>query len=426
MRQMMKNKVMFGLFVCAVVVVFLCGACAPKPPPKDKIRIGRAVSLTGPNALIAKSASIAVYDLWVDEVNAKGGIYVKEYKKRLPIELIVYDDESSNEKMRFLLTKLMVEDKVDLVLAPCGTTFLFGAAPVANRQNYILMGAEGGALQLLEYAAALPYFFAVLNFADTQVPALADVYKENGIKSVAIIYIDDLHGREYTGVATKEFELRGIEVKMARSTPMGIQDVSPLLEEAKARDVDAFIAFTYPGAGSILAPKQAIELGINFKAFHANVSANFGWFKAMFGEAAEGVTGGGAWNFKTSPGAKEFCDKFIPRYGEPGVDWWGHLFYWSSVQFLEQAIEKAGTLNQEKIKDVMAKETFETALGPTWFEEGRLAPACHPGEIGQWQKGVFEVVAPKEKVTAKFISPKPAWPEPKPEPEKEAEPKPEK
>jgi branched-chain amino acid transport system substrate-binding protein len=417
----MRHKVMFWLVICAVVGGFLCSACAPPPPAKDKIRIGRAVSLTGPNALIAKSASIPVYDLWINEVNAKGGIYVKEYKKRLPIEQIIYDDESSHEKMRFLLQKLIVEDKVDFIFAPCGTTFLFAAAPVANRYKHILFGAEGGALQIGEYADALPYFFAVLNFADTQMPAMADLYKENGIKSVAIIYIDDLHGREYTSVATAELEKRGIDVKMARSVPMGIQDVSPLLKEAKALDVDAFVAFTYPGAGSILAPKQAIELGINFKAFHANVSANFGWFKAMFGEAAEGVMGSGAWNCKSSPGAKEFCDKFIGRYGEPAVDWWGHLFYWASLQFFEQAIEKAGTLNQDKIRDVMSKETFETALGPTWFEGGRLAPACHPGEIGQWQKGVFEVIARKQKTTAKFIYPKPAWPEPKPESEKKAE-----
>jgi branched-chain amino acid transport system substrate-binding protein len=355
--------------------------------------------------------------LWVDEVNAKGGIYVKEYKKRLPIEFIVYDDESSHEKMRFLLQKLIVEDKVDFVFGPCSTTYLFAAAPVANRHEYILMGAEGSAIQILEYAEALPYFFAVLNHADTQMPAMADMYKQSGVNSVAIVYLDDLHGREYTSMATTEFTKRGIDVKMARSISLGIQDLSPLLKEAQALNVDAFVGFIYPGE-SILATKQAMELGINFKAFHVNVCPCFGWYKGMFGEAAEGVTGGGAWNYKSSPGAKEFCDKFIARYGEPAVDWWGHIFYWSSLQFFEQAIEKAGTLNQEKIRDVMAKETFETALGPTWFEGGRLAPACHLGQIGQWQKGVFEVVAPKEKATAKFMYPKPAWPEPKLNPEK--------
>ena len=414
MRHVMKNKVLFGFVMFSVVVGFLCSACAPPPPSKDKIRIGRAVSLTGPNALISKSASIPVYDMWIDEVNAKGGIYVKEYKKRLPIETIVYDDESNHEKMRFLLQKLIVEDKVDFVFAPCSTTYLFAAAPVANRHECILMGAEGSAVQILAYAEALPYFFAVLNHADTQMPALADLYKENGIKSVAIIYLDDLHGREYTSMAATEFARRGIDIKMTRSIPIGIQDLAPLLKEAQALNVDAFVGFIYPGEG-ILVTKQAMELGINFKAFHVNVGACFGWYKGMFGGAAEGVTGGGAWNYKSSPGAKEFFDKFVARYGEPAVDWWGHIFYWSSVQFFEQAIEKAGTLNQDKIKDVMAKETFETALGPTWFEEGRLAPECHLGQIGQWQKGVFEVVAPKEKATAVPLVPKPAWPKPKQE-----------
>ena len=135
----------------------------------------------------------------------------------------------------------------------------------------------------------------------------------------------------------------------------------------------------------------------------------------MFGEALEGIMGFGAWNHKTSPGAQEFYNNWVARHGEGTIDWWGHLLYWGSLQFFEQAIEKAGTLNQEAIRDVMAKETFETALGPTWFERGRLAPASHPGEIGQWQNGIFEVVGRKENATAKLLFPKPPWPEPKPE-----------
>ena len=42
-----------------------------------------------------------------------------------------------------------------------------------------------------------------------------------------------------------------------------------------------------------------------------------------------------------------------------------------------------------------------------------MAVECHPGQIGQWQKGVFEVIGPKDKATAEFIYPKPAWPKPK-------------
>ena len=122
--------------------------------------------------------------------------------------------------------------------------------------------------------------------------------------------------------------------------------------------------------------------------------------------------GYGAWNCKSSPAAAEFCDKFIARWGEAILDWWGHLPYYGGLQFLEQAIEKAGTLDQTKVRDVMATETFETVLGPTWFEGGLLAVDCYAGQIGQWQSGVFEVIDPGENRTADPIYPKPAWPAP--------------
>jgi branched-chain amino acid transport system substrate-binding protein len=405
----MKNKLVCGLFVCAVSAVFLCSGCGPKPLPKDKIRIGRAASLTGPNSIIAKSASVPVYDMWVDEVNARGGIYVKEYGKKLPLELIVYDDQSDRERMVQLLIKLMEEDKVDFVFPPSNTTFHFAAAPVANQHGYILMGAEGAALQIMEFAAALPYFFPVLNFADTQMPVLADLLQEKGVKTVAMIYIDELHGMEYTNVATAEFAKRGITVKMAEKIPLGVQDLSPLLKESQALNVDAFIGITYPHE-SVLATKQAMELNYNPKVFYVNVGPSYGFFPVMFGEATHGLVAGGAWNYKTSPGAKEFRDKFVARYGKELLEQWGTLMFWGALQFFEQSVGKAGTLNQEKIRDIMDTETFETALGPTWFENGRLAPACHPGEIGQFQDGLFEVIGRKEKATAQMLFPKPAWP----------------
>ena len=60
----------------------------------------------------------------------------------------------------------------------------------------------------------------------------------------------------------------------------------------------------------------------------------------------------------------------------------------------------------------MVTQKFKTILGTTWFENQQLAEPCYAGQIGQWQNGIFEVVGPKNKATAKFIYPKPAWPAP--------------
>jgi len=60
----------------------------------------------------------------------------------------------------------------------------------------------------------------------------------------------------------------------------------------------------------------------------------------------------------------------------------------------------------------MAKEKFDTALGPFWYDKDRYF-VNHPGEIGQWQNGVFEVIDPGKKRTAPPLYPKPAWPQKK-------------
>ena len=93
-------------------------------------------------------------------------------------------------------------------------------------------------------------------------------------------------------------------------------------------------------------------------------------------------------------------------------NYWGSIYFYSAMQHFKQAVEKAGTLNQKKIRDIMAKEKFDTALGPFWYDKRQIS-ANHPGEIGQWQKGVFEVIDPGEKRTAPPIA-KPAWPKPEP------------
>ena len=78
----MKNKVLLGMVVSIVVVVFLVGVCATNSLAKDKIIIGQAVSLSGPLAPSNAFVSAPYYDFWVKVVNAEGGIYVKEYGKK--------------------------------------------------------------------------------------------------------------------------------------------------------------------------------------------------------------------------------------------------------------------------------------------------------------------------------------------------------
>ncbi len=415
----MKNRVLLGLFVFTVTAAFLVGVCTTNSLAKDKIIIGAARPLSGPLAFFEANAFGPIYKMWVDEVNAAGGIYVKEYGKRLPIEMKVYDDKSDMGTMTRLLDKLIVQDKVDFVFPPASTAFLFAAGAVANRHGYILIGAEGGATTIKDMLPGMPYFFQTIQFSDwNQMPVLAEVFKEMGVKDVGIMFIQDLHGIEYSGMAVREFEKAGLKIEMVTSAPPDIKDVSHILKDAKKKRVDAFCAFCYPDT-NFLATGQSVELGINFNAFLLGPGGNFEVYRKIFGDAViEGVLSEGAWNEKSSPAAKKFVDKFTARYPRDILDWWGHVQYWAALEHFKKSIEKAGTLNQKKIRDIMATEKFDTVLGPTWYTTfggggGLIAKECFPGQIGQWQKGIFEVIDPGKNRTAAPIYPKPKWPKPK-------------
>ena len=405
----------FKLSACFILfILFLAFPLAAHS--KDKILIGAARPLSGPLAFFEANAFGPLYKMWVDEVNAQGGIYVKKYGKKLPVEMLVYDDKSDMGTMTRLLDKLILQDKVDFVFPPASTAFLFAAGAVTNRHGYLLIGAEGGATTIKDMLPGMPYFFMVLPFSDHfQMPVLADVFKEVGVKTAAITFIEDLHGIEYSGVATKEFNRAGIDIKMIKSTPPDIKDISPILKQAKSLNVDAYVSFTYPDT-CFLTTGTAQAIGYNPKAFLLGPGGNFQVYQKIFGkEVIEGVMGEGAFNVKSSPAVKEWVKRYSARNDPSTLDWWGHNVYWAGLQVFQQAIEKAGSLDHKKIREVMVSSTFNTILGEnTRFENQMLSKESYQGQIGQWQNGIFEVIDPGPKRTAAPIYPKPNWPKPKP------------
>ena len=377
---------------------------------KDKIVVGMSRPLTGPLAIIGDSAFKPVYETWVAETNADGGIYVEEYGKKLPIELLVYDDTSDVGTMTRFTEKLIVEDKVDFLWPACGTAFVYAQAPIANKYGYVLVTAEGGATTIKEMLPSLPYSFVTLSFSDWyQIPVLAELLAGGGAKTAYVTYIADLHGIEYSGQAGIDFPNEGIEIVGLKSLPPDIKDLSPVIKAADASEADVFCCFAYPDQ-IMPAVGTSIELGFNPKAWVGGPGVNFGFFLAAFGPMAEGIMGFTSFSPKQSAAAAELADKLYTGMPIEVQDPWGHPLYWAGLQTWKAAIEKAGTLDQDAIRDILATEKFDTVLGETWYDNGLLSKDCHTGEIGQWQNGVYEVIGPEEHATADVLYPKPPWP----------------
>lgn len=412
----MRKKVLFGVIALLLValVVPLVTACpgAPTAPAKDKIVLGQAISLSGPYTVGAAVTQIPPTDMWIKEVNDAGGIFVKDYGKKLPLDLVRYDDKGDTGTLVTLIDKLILEDKVDLLLGPYSTALWFASSPEFAKYNYPVVAPTVDSLQLRDMWQQIPDTFVILNQPKEKAQAMVALAQELGIKTMVAGHHQDLHGIEFAQGVVPVLAGGGVDVLLYKSWPLGTTDLSPMLKEMKAANPDGAFFFCYPD-DVFLITKQSIEIGFNPKLFYCTIGVAFSPYRDAFGaNVVEGMMGAGAWNPKVPyPGAKEFWDRYVAFVGgEGGTDWYGGAFCYSANQVLQQAIENTGSIDRETLRQEMATATFPTVIGPVKFVQQFNIQS--PGEVGQWQKGDFEIVAAKEKRTAQPEYPKPAWPTP--------------
>ena len=384
--------------VIALVLMLISGvpALAQDPP----VRIGYAIARTGPWAAGAQVTQEPNYLLWADQVNAAGGLNVQG--KRRKVELIGFDDRSETETVVRTFEKLMGTDKVDLILPPWGTGANFAVMPLVQKYGYPMLAPTATGRKLIEMKN--PFFFALLQQPDRMMGALADFLAARGVKTAAVIYVDELFGLETVTALEGALKAKNIQIVEKKSYPLGVKDLSTVLRDFKAKTPDAFLGVTYP-PDTFLVTGQAKEIGFSPSVFYAAVGTAFPVYKQRMGDTIEGVTGLGTWNPKAGPAAKAYFDAHVAKF-QKEPDRWASAHAWAGLQILQQSVEKVG-LDRKALREHIASTEFDTIIGKIRFKDGENVTT--PGIVSQWQKGEFEVVWPADRATAPALFPKPAW-----------------
>ena len=398
MVQQSKRSLLKGAAAALGAATFAPQLWAQAKP----VRIGYAIARTGPWTGGAQISQEPNYLLWTEQQNAAGGLNVKGVRR--PIELVSSDDRSDIETCVRSYEKLMGSDKVDLILPPWGSDANFAVAPLANRMGYPMLAPTALSKKLVDMK--LPYFFLLLQQPDRMVGALVEMLVANGVKSLAVVYVDDLFGLENYAALKTALKSTSIQVLEEKSYPGDIQDLSPVLRSIKDKKPDAFIGFSYP-PDTILASKQSKEIGFNPKFYYASVGTAFQLYRNVMTPAgAEGVLGMGSWNSKTSPAAKAYFDAHTKKFGGKEPDRWASGHCWAGLEIMQEAVAKVG-LDRKAIRDYVAGNTHKTIIGDIKFTGSENTAT--PGTVGQWQNGEFEVVWPVKVATAKLNPNKPVW-----------------
>jgi branched-chain amino acid transport system substrate-binding protein len=393
---------LLSFVLCASTVAV--GAGEPK-----SIRIGYAISKTGPYVSGASTITHSSYQLWVKDVNAAGGIFLKTAGRRLLVEAIEYDDQSDPVEAQKAIEQLATRDKVDFILPPWGTHLNLAVAPLFNRYGYPQLTGTTSVERLAEYVQTSPWTFFAHGLASDTVDALVGILtrlrQEGKIGTdVAIAQVADSYGASLAGQARLALKREKFHLVYDRTYPVGTRDMSSVINQAAESKPDVFLAFSYP-PDTVAITGKAIELKFDPKVFFTAVGTAFPVYKQKFGANLDGIMGMGGWD-ASSPALQDYFRRHVALIGrEP--DRWASPVTYTTLQILQQAIERAGTLDRAAVLAQIKTQTFDTQMGPVRYEGNMLNRVWY---IGQWQNGEFYGVAPDSMPGARTVLfPKPRW-----------------
>ena len=323
----------------------LGGALADEPP----VIVGAVVSQTGSQARLAEGYARALL-LWQDEINAAGGLLGRK------VELRMLDDHSEAARAGPAYAGL-IADGASLLVGPYGSAATLVAGAEADRARHVM--ANGGGASARVYKRAQRYVFQTLPPYSSYGEGVLELARQAGCRSLYILARNDIASVEM-GDAARERAL-----KMGFTTPevavySGSEVFAPLIAKAQQSGFDAWIAFgeVRDTADLVIAMKRA---GYAPRFFYAS-SAGDRRFIERVGQDAEFTLGSLAYDpALPTPYNASFVDAYLGRWDYPPDAAAAQAYAAATV--LARAVERAGSLDQEKLRQALSGLEAGTVLG---------------------------------------------------------------
>jgi branched-chain amino acid transport system substrate-binding protein len=242
---------MLGSFVVVAVFFFTSVTMAANQAP-SQIKLGTLYASSGQFA----SVSMPLYKglkLWVKQMNAQGGAYVKPYDKKIPIKLVSYNDGSSTSTAATLYTRLIKKDHVDILASDSASVLTSVAVPIAKENKMLLFNQTGTSNNF--FSSDNPYIVQLDVpvgglFANSFAKFLRDVGVKHGVRRVAMLYLTNDYGIRMSNAVKKILNESGkLEVVYDHGVPTDTSSYTVLLHRIKAANPDMVIQMGYPSNG---------------------------------------------------------------------------------------------------------------------------------------------------------------------------------
>jgi branched-chain amino acid transport system substrate-binding protein len=350
------------------------------------------------------SQVLAGYEYAIADINAAGGVYVAEYDAQIPLRLTYLDDESDPTKAVSKMETLYSEEEVIVYLGGAGSDMHAACAAIAEKNQVPYLGIAFALWDIHQqgYQYLFSPFWKSPDMGTGVFEALNDMIPEGERPTKVAIFQETTDwGIELGGLWSTHAPEYGYEVVVHEEYAPRTEDLSAMILKAKDAGAEALLALPSPPDGIALV-KQMSELGYTPK-FMLQIRAPDGWtWGEDLGSTGDYVVLCPGWHPGVNfPGAAELNEKYDADFGRPAEVLVGPAY--AIVQIVADAIERAGTLDREAIRDAIAATDMTTVIGPVTFREDGTGDVLVP--LVQWQDGVQELVWPAEQATADLAYP---------------------
>ncbi len=367
------------------------------------VRIGVAVSETGRFAAEGRAVRQG-YDTWLRWVNEEhGGIRVGDGRYRA--EIVYRDDQSDPDQIGDLVEQLIDEDGVDFLLGPYSSTLTGPASATAEARGVIMVEGNGASDSLFERGYRNLFYVGVV--ASDYTRSSIELLAERGARTAVVAHEDTPFATSVAQGAQRHLEANGVEVLATKHYPVGVVSVDDLMAELAALGPDIFV-----GGGhyddAVLFLRSAQEQDFRADAMLITVGPANPQLISDIGSGADGVLGPTAWepvmsyegaSFGTS---SAYADTYESLWGEPPI--YQAAGSTAAALALHRAIEAAGSLDSDAVRDALRALEMDTFYGPIRFDE-RGVNVAKPMGIVQVQDGSIVVVAPEAAAEGALVYP---------------------
>jgi branched-chain amino acid transport system substrate-binding protein len=371
----------------ALTAVSLLGAGLPASA-QNAIRIGAPLPITGPLSPEAVKQQRG-YDLWAETVNKAGGVKVGD--RRMKVEIVYVDYQSNTPRAVQAAERLITQDKVNFLFSPFGSGAAKAASTVSEKYQVPTIAATASSAQV--YDQGYKYLFGTFTPNDTLTEPLADIVrgKAPGVRRVAILARNDLFPLAIAQEMEKSAKARGMSIVYSEKYAIGTLDHASALTQIKAQAPHWIFATGYTN-DLVLMRKQMADLKIEAPVVTMIAAPAYQEFIDSAGKGAENITSAAWWHpavrYKGSDifGTTEaFVQAFKTKYkADPD---YAEASAAAAGAVLQMAIEKAGTVDRQKVRDELAKLDVTTFWGPVKF-----GPT---GQITSLEPPVFQIQGSK-------------------------------